>query len=216
MTEEIKYYLDDNGGLWKSEGSNHYYFSRIRLEWIKSAIFFILPSWDYECSITDEDAKKILTDYTANGKWEEEETPLRYFSNDNDDVFAEDIYGNEFYVLADESLMPATKGTIDCMWDGLSEKEAEDFCKKIYQRDEWIMLAKGERLERFIGDYKGIIWLGDYQGGLPKSEIGYRSEVILDDGMSDPAAVDFFEAASIEELKKMTEFRMNRGSLITE
>ena len=177
MVEETKYYLDDNGGLWKSEGSSHYYFSRTRLEWIESAISFILPSWDYECSITDEDGKKILTDYTADGKWEEEETPLRYFANDNDDVFAEDIYGNEFYVLADESLMPASKGTIDCMWGGLSEKEAEDFCKKMYQRDEWIMLAKGERLERFIGDYKGIIWLGDYQGGASKKRnwISFRS-----------------------------------------
>ena len=32
MVEEIKYYLDDNGGLWKSEGSSHYYFSRTRIE----------------------------------------------------------------------------------------------------------------------------------------------------------------------------------------
>lgn len=216
MTEEIKYYLDDNGGLWKSEGSSHYYFSRTRIEWIKSAIFFILPSWDYECSITDEDAKKILTDYTADGKWEEEETPLRYFANDNDDVFAEDIYGNEFYVLADMTLMPANKGTIDCMWKGLSKNEAEASVKEEYRKEKWILEDKGSRLVRFIGDYKGIIWLGDYQGGLPKSEIGYRSEVIHDDGMSDPAAVAFFEAASIEELKKVTEFRMNRRSPITE
>ena len=216
MAEEIKYYLDDNGGLWKSEGSSHYYFSRTRIEWIKSAIFFILPSWDYECSITDEDAKKILTDYTADGKWEEEETPLRYFANDNDDVFAEDIYGNEFYVLADMTLMPANKGTIDCMWKGLSKNEAEASVKEEYRKEKWILEDKGSRLVRFIGDYKGIIWLGDYQGGLPKSEIGYRSEVIHDDGMSDPAAVAFFEAASIEELKKVTEFRMNRRSPITE
>ena len=145
-----------------------------------------------------------------------EKTPLRYFCDDNGKVYAADILGNEFYVLADMTLMPANKGTIDCMREGLSRDEAEAFVKKEYKEEKWILEDNGERLVRFIGDYKGIIWLGDYQGGLQKSEIGYRSEVILDDGMSDPAAVAFFETASIEELKKMTEFRMNRGSPITE
>ena len=216
MVEKTKYYLDDDGGLWKTIGVQDYFFSRKKQEWITPKFIFKFPIWDYKNTITEDEANKILSDYKKEGIWEDEPVPMRYYANDNDNVFAHDVYDNEYYVLADMSLKPASSGTIDIMWGGLSKEEAESFVKKEYQEEKWILEAHGERLVRFIGDYKGIIWLGEYQGGLPKSEIGYRSEVIHDDGMSDPAAVAFFEAASIEELKKVTEFRMNRGSPIKE
>lgn len=216
MAEKTKYYLDDDGGLWKTIGAQAYFFSRKKRKWIAPKFIFKIPVWDYKNKITEDQANKVLADYKKEGIWEYEKTPIRYYANDNDEIFALDVYENEFYVLADLTLKPANKGTIDCMWRGVTRDEAETFVKKEYQEKKWILEAAGSRLVRFIGDYKGIIWLGDYQGGLPKSEIGYRSEVILDDGMSDPSAVAFFEAASIEELKKMTEFRMNRGSPITE
>ena len=211
--EEIKYYLDDNGGLWKMNGSEHLFFSRKTFEWVKAEIFFILPCWE---QLPCEQVEQKLEYLKSLGKDEWERTPIRYFSNDNDDVFAIDLYGNEYYVLADMSLKPANKGTVDCMWDGLSKEEAESFVEKEYKEEKWVLAGSGSKLTRYIGDYEGIIWLGDYQGGLPKSKIGYRSEVIHDDGMSDPAIVAFFESDSIDELKKMTEFRMNRGSVIIE
>ena len=175
-----------------------------------------MPSWDYDCAITTEAAEKILSDYKADGKWEEETIPFRYFSNDNDNVFAKDILRNVFYVLAYMTLKPAPKGTVDCMWGGVSKEEAETLTKQLYEKDTWLMVAKGERLERYIGDYKGIIWLGDYQGGLPKSEIGYRSEVIHDDCIDTPYPIAYFEETTIEKLKEVTEMEMKKRYSIQE
>ena len=210
MENEIQYYLDDDGGLWKKVGHDDYFFSRKELNWIKSEIVFISLAWDYDNKITADAAEKIQKDYKAEGKLEDEKIPFRYFSNDNDFVFAEDIYGNEFYVLADMTLKPADKGTIDLYWGGVSKEEAETLTKQLYMNETWIMVAKGERLECYIGDYKGIIWLGEYQDGLPKSEKGYRSEIVMDDGMSYPCTVAYFEGETVEELKQITEQEMKR------
>lgn len=196
------YYLDDDGGLWKKEGSDQFYFSRTRLEWVKSAIFYILPSWDYENVLTDKDAEKIIADYKADGKWEEEKIPLRYFANDNDSVFAKDIFGNEFYVLADMSLKSAEKGTVDIMWGGITEKEAEKIQESEYQKGKWLLVAKGERWERYMGDYKAVIKLVDYPGEPKLPKKGFRAEIILDDGEGMPATVAYLESENLDELKE--------------
>ncbi len=208
MESKRQYYLEDNGNLWKKENGKEFFFTRKTLEWIESKIVYILPGWDYNNKISDKDGEKVLKDYTNEGKWDEEEEPIRYFANDNDVVFAIDLLGNEFYVLADMTLKPAEKGTVDCMWGGLTKREAESIVEKEYKEEKWILAGAGKKLVRFIGDYEGIIWLGNYQGGLPKSEIGYRSEVIHDDGIDIPATVAYFEAETIDELKTMTEKRM--------
>ncbi|MCR4940208.1 MAG: hypothetical protein K5930_08910 [Treponemataceae bacterium] len=209
MAEKIKYYLHDEGELWKKEDGKDFYFSSTKLEWIESRIYFILPSWDYENALDPHKAEEILSAYKADGKWEEEETPLRYFANDNDSVYAEDIYGKEFYVLADMTLKPARKGTVDCMWGGLTREEAEDFCKKEYKKDDWIMVNCGRTLVRYIGDdYIGTIRLEeDRQEGTEKEKL-YRAEIQLDDGMDYPYVVSYLEATSLEELKKKTERKM--------
>ncbi len=129
MENEIQYYLDDDGGLWKKNRIEEYYFSRKKLNWIKSKIVFILPAWDYDNKITEDAAEKILADYKSEGKWDEETIPFRYFSNDNDMVFAEDILGNEYYVQKDMSLKPAPKGTVDIMWGGVSEEIAKELVR---------------------------------------------------------------------------------------
>ena len=119
----MKYYLDENGELWKKDGADDFYFSRKSLEWIKSAIVFIAGSFEYNNEIETEAAEKILADYKAEGKWGNEELPIRYFSNDNDIPFAIDVLGNEYYVTKN-GLKEADKGTVDCMWGGITEESA--------------------------------------------------------------------------------------------
>lgn len=49
---------------------------------------------------------------------------MNYYLNDYDSPFAMDDQGNEFYVTKEKGLVPADKGTIDCMWGGVTEQEA--------------------------------------------------------------------------------------------
>lgn len=198
----MKYYLDENSGLWKKDGVDHYYFSRKSLKWVKSKIFFILPYWDYKNTITEEKAKEVLADYKAAGKCEDEIAPMRYFANDNYDIFvAIDIYGKEYFVLADMSLMPV-KNTINCDgWESFDKEDIEPFVEKLYQKDEWILLSHGMRWERCIDDYIGII---------EKAENGYKAEIRLDDGIDYPYAVAYLDAKDIEELKQETELEMQK------
>ncbi len=124
MAEEITYYLDDKTGLWKKEKGSEFFFSRKELTWIKSRIVFILPAWDYNNAISAEKANEVLNTFLSAGKQEDEIIPRRYFSNDNDIVFAVDILGNEYYVNPDKSLKAAPKGTVDPLWGGISEEDA--------------------------------------------------------------------------------------------
>ena len=205
MENEIQFYLDDDGGLWKKEGTDDYYFSRKSLEWIKAKIVFILPSWDDSNVITENAAEKIIDDYKADGKLEDEEIPVRYFGNDNDFVFAEDIYGNEFYVLADMSLKPADKGTIDLYWGGLTKEEAKQIVEKEYGEGKWILTAGGNRLIYGLDDYDVAIYVNETD---PETKT-YKTQIILDDGMGTPAAVAYLEADTVEELKKKAEDEIN-------
>lgn len=206
MENEIQYYLDYDGGLWKKEGTDDYYFSRTSLDWIKSKIVFILPEWEYKYKIDEDDAQMVHDDYVKDGKWEEEEIPVRYFSNDNDFVFAEDIYGNEFYVLADMSLKPADKGTIDPYWGGLTNEEAKQIVEKEYGEGKWVLTAGGNRLIYGLDDYDVAIYVNETD---PKTKT-YKTHIILDDGMGTPAAVAYLEANTVDELKKKAEEEINR------
>ena len=131
--EDIKYYFDKKWGLFKKIGFDEYYFSRKRLDWIECQIVFILPAWDYQCVITSEAAEKIIEEYKTAGNLEDEVTPYRFFANDNDFVYAEDILRNQFYVEADLKLKPAPMGTVDCMWGCVSEEEAAEYVKRYKQ-----------------------------------------------------------------------------------
>ena len=124
----MKYYLDENGGLWKKEEHSDFYFSRKTLTWIKSEIVFIAGDFEYNNEIKTETAEKILADYKSEGKWEDEDFPLRYFSNDNDIPFAIDILGNEFYVTK-HGLKEADKGTVDIMWGGITKQNAIELAR---------------------------------------------------------------------------------------
>lgn len=53
---------------------------------------------------------------------------MEYFLDDNNDVWAIDQNGNEFLVTK-KKLIPAKKGSVDLMWGGCSEEEAEHFAK---------------------------------------------------------------------------------------
>lgn len=205
MENDIQYYLDENGGLWKKEGTDDYYFSRTSLEWIKTKIVFINPIYDASNVLTKEDAEQVLADYKADGKWENEEIPVRYFGNDNDFVFAEDIYGNEFYVLADMSLKPADKGTIDLYWGGLTKEEAKQIVEKEYGEGKWILTDCGNRWIYGLDDYDVKI----YANQIDSENKTYKTEIILDDGMGMPAAVAYLEADTVEELKKKAEEEIN-------
>lgn len=131
MGNKTVYYLDDKGGLWKKEGYDEYFFSRKKLEWIKCQIAYIWPEWEYRFKINEKEAQRAHDDYVKDGIWETEETPFRYYANDNDLVFAEDILGNEFIVLNDMSLKLAPKGTVDPYWGGVTELEARQMIKGI-------------------------------------------------------------------------------------
>ena len=54
---------------------------------------------------------------------------MRYFLDNQDDVWAIDQNGNEFLVTK-KKLIPAKKGSVDLMWGGCSEEEAEHFAKQ--------------------------------------------------------------------------------------
>lgn len=208
MALKTKYYLDGNDRLWKKNDYAEYFFSRKKLEWVKSEIVYIWPHWEWDFIIDPKEAKKVLSIYKKGGKLENEETPIRYFANDNDTVFAVDIYGNEFYVLADKTLMPAAKGTVDCMWGGLSSKEVDDLCRKECEKDEWILVGCGNRLVRYIDDYIGTIWLDENCEENLKSEVGFRAGIQLDDNIDYPYFVSYPEAPTVEELKEKTEKEM--------
>lgn len=126
MSKNISYYQDEKKNLWKKEDGDEFFFSRKELKWIKSQIVFILPEWEYRFKIEEGEAHMILDDYKKEGSLNTEKIPFRYFANDNDMVFAEDILGNEFYVLNDMSLRSAPKGTIDPYWGGVDELEAKE------------------------------------------------------------------------------------------
>ena len=213
MKNRIVYYLDKDGRLWRKQRSGHYYFSQKNFKWVKSSIFFILSSWQH---ISDKQARQKLGDLMNFGKYEYEQIPIRYFANDNDDVFAQDTLGNEFCVLVDMSLKSLKKGTVDIMWKNLSEKEAETLLRKLYEKGTWLMAGSGERLQRSIGDYTGKIWLDNYQSGLSKRETVYRSEISLDDGMDYPYVVAYFEEKTIEKLIEVTEMEMKKRCSLRE
>jgi hypothetical protein len=63
----MKYYLDDNGGLWKKNETDDFYFSRKSLKWIKSHIAFIVGDFEYNNEIPEKAALIILKDYQKNG-----------------------------------------------------------------------------------------------------------------------------------------------------
>lgn len=126
MSKTISYYQDEKKNLWKNEDGDEFFFSRKELKWIKSQIAFILPNWEYRYKIEEGEANMLLDDYKKEGRLETEEIPFRYFANDNDMVYAEDILGNEFYVLDDMSLKPAPKGIVDLYWGGVDELEAKE------------------------------------------------------------------------------------------
>ena len=216
MASETKYYLDDKNRLWKKTAFQEFYFSRKTQNWIESKIDFISLAWDNNYQITKQEAKKICSLWKEEELWEEEEIPFRYFGNDNDVVFAEDILGNQFYVLADMTLLPAPQGTVDCMWGGLTEEQARILVEKEYKEEKWILLAKGRQLKRFIGDYIGEIYLSNENEDTTILQNKYESRIIHDDGIEIPAYVKFFETNSLEELKKKTENEMKKRSGIEE
>ena len=125
MAKKTDYYLDEKGGLWKKENDKEYFFSRKKLEWVECQIAYIWPAWEYQYKIDEGEAQMVHDDYVKDGIWDAEETPFRYYANDNDLVFAEDILGNEFIVLDDMSLKAAPKGTVDLYWGGVTELEAK-------------------------------------------------------------------------------------------
>ena len=131
MEKKTDYYLDEKGGLWKKENNKEYFFSRKKLEWVECQIAYIWPEWEYQCKIDEGEAQMVHDDYVKDGIWDAEEIPFRYYANDNDLVFAEDILGNEFIVLDDMSLKPAPKGTVDLYWGGVTELEAKALIKGI-------------------------------------------------------------------------------------
>ena len=131
MAKKTDFYLDEKGGLWKKENDKEYFFSRKKLEWVECQIAFIWPEWEYQYKIDEGEARMVHDDYVKDGIWDAEETPFRYYANDNDLVFAEDILGNEFIVLDDMSLKPAPKGTVDLYWGGVTELEARKMIKGI-------------------------------------------------------------------------------------
>lgn len=53
---------------------------------------------------------------------------MRYFLDNQDDVWAIDQNGNEFLVTKDR-LIPVKKYSIDLMWGGLSEEEAKEYAR---------------------------------------------------------------------------------------
>ena len=101
MAGKTEYYLDDDGGLWKSENnSEYYYFSRILLQWIKcKACFFGFATYMLN-PIDDKKLQKILSNFETEGKKDKDTLPFQYqYYEYRDEFLAEDIYGNEFYVL---------------------------------------------------------------------------------------------------------------------
>ena len=131
MSKTISYYQDEKNNLRKNENGDEFFYSRKELKWIKSQIAFILPEWEYRYKIEEGEAHMILDDYKKEGRLDKEEIPYRYFANDNDIVYAEDILGNEFLVLDDMSLKPAPKGTVDLYWGGVDELEARELVKGV-------------------------------------------------------------------------------------
>lgn len=51
---------------------------------------------------------------------------MKYFLSDFDHAYAMDEKGNEFLVTK-KGLIPTDKGTIDCMWGGITEEEAKAY-----------------------------------------------------------------------------------------
>lgn len=81
-------------------------------------------------------------------------------------------------------------------------------------KEEWRLVANGERWEICIDDYTGIIRLVDYPGSPKLPEKGFRAEIQLDDGMSYPYDVAYLEAESLEELKEKTKLEIqNRAKM---
>jgi len=122
----MKYYLDDNGGLWKKNETDDFYFSRKSLKWIKSHIAFIVGDFEYNNEIPEKAALIILKDYQKNGIIEDEIMPYRYFLSDSDTVFAANILGESFIVLKDKTLKHSNI-PVDCMWGGIGESEIESY-----------------------------------------------------------------------------------------
>lgn len=134
MEQQITYYLDDKNRLWKKDGYKDYFFSRRKLDWIESEICYIWGHWDLDYRISENKAIKIIEDYKNLGKLKEEEIPFHYYASDNEIIYAEDIFRNEYYVLADMSLCPAPIGTVDCMWGGVLEDYARSVVKKTMKK----------------------------------------------------------------------------------
>jgi hypothetical protein len=51
---------------------------------------------------------------------------MKYYLDNQDDVWAIDQNGNEFLVTKDK-LIPAKKGSVDPMWGGISEEDAKSY-----------------------------------------------------------------------------------------
>ena len=210
MEQQITYYLDDKKRVWKKIGYEDYFFSRKNLDWIKSEICYILPHWDFDYRISENKAMEIIEEYKKLGELKEEEIPFRYFANDNEIIFALDIFWNHYYVLADMSLCPAPSGTVDCMWGGADEDYARSVVEKIYGEGKWILLQSGKKLEYCINEHKGEILLDQKNKAHPNNDGKYESKIIHDDGIDYPAYVAYLEADSLEELKKITEEEIKR------
>lgn len=51
---------------------------------------------------------------------------MRYYLDNQDDVWAIDKDGNEYLVTKDK-LIPAKRGSVDIMWGGITEEEAKSY-----------------------------------------------------------------------------------------
>jgi hypothetical protein len=210
MEQKTSYYLDDKNRLWKKDDYNDYFFSRKKLDWIESKICYIWGHWDFDYRISENKAMEIIEEYKKLGELKEEEIPFHYYANDNDSIFALDIFWNHYYVLADMTLCPAPSGTVDCMWGGTTEEDARSVVEKNYGEGKWILFQSGKKLEYCINEHIGEIFLNEKEEELSKNDGKYKSRIIHDDGIDYPAYVAYLEADSLEELKKITEEEIKR------
>ena len=215
MEQKTSYYLDDKNRLWKKDDYNDYFFSRKKLDWIESKICYIWGHWDLDFRISENKAIEIIEEYKKAGKLKEEEIPFHYYASDNEIIYAEDIFRNHYYVLADMSLCPAPSGTVDCMWGGADEDYARSVVEKIYGEGKWILLQSGKKLEYCINEHKGEILLDQKNKAHPNNDGKYESKIIHDDGIDYPAYVCNLEADSLDELKKITEEEIKRRERVT-
>lgn len=118
------------GNLWKKEGSDEYFFSLKKLEWIKCKWVCIQPDFG-ECS--EEYAENFIEDEKKRGPYQEEILPINFYMNDFDSIYASNVIGDEFYVFKggeDLLLLPASVGTIDPYWGGIAESQLDSYLEE--------------------------------------------------------------------------------------